>query len=80
MGWYIQGGYLITPLLELAARYQEFDPNKDAANDKLRAVSIGFNIYIRSHNLKIQSDYTFRREELVQISNDIFQVQLQLDF
>ncbi|HKI76957.1 MAG TPA: porin [Ignavibacteriaceae bacterium] len=79
-GWYIQGGYLITSLIELATRYQELDPNKDISNDKLRAVSIGINIYLHSHNLKIQSDYTFRREQPVEISNDVFQVQLQLDF
>jgi phosphate-selective porin len=79
-GWYIQGGYLVTSLIEIASRYQEVDPNKDAPGDKLRAISIGANFYLHAHNLKIQTDYTFKKEEIVEIDNDVFQIQLQLDF
>lgn len=90
-GWFVQGGYLIEPLrealkesapwfpdLELAARYQDrdaksFDPNRE------RRTSVGMNIYIWQHNLKFQTEYSFRH-----INNrpdgNLFQIQLQLDF
>ena len=80
MGWYIQGGYLITSKIEIASRYQEVDPNTDVANDKMKGVTFGANYYLHSHNLKIQTDYTFRIEEGTDISNDVFQIQLQFDF
>ena len=80
MGWYIQSGYLITTMLELAARYQEFDPNTDISNDKAQWITVGVNVYLRSHNLKIQTDYTFKKEQANEFNNDVFQVQLQLDF
>ena len=80
MGWYIQGGYLITSKIEIASRYQEVDPNTDISNDKMKAVTFGANFYLHSQNLKIQTDYTFKIEEGTDINNDVFQVQLQLDF
>ena len=79
-GWYAQGGYLFHPLFELVARYQEFDPDKDVTNDKLKWTSIGFNMYIRGHKLKIQAEYTFKTEESNEVDNNAIQVQLQLDF
>ena len=43
--------------------------------------TIGINYYIRGHNLKVQAEYTFRKEEGTEIdNNDLLQVQLQLDF
>ena len=80
-GWYVQSGYLIWcyPAVELAARYQELDFDKTDA-ERLRWTSFGFNIYIREHNLKIQTDYTFKREDAVEIENDVVQTQLQFDY
>ncbi len=79
-GWYIQSGYLFFSFVELAARYQELDPDNNISNDKLRWTTIGMNFYLRSHNLKIQTDYTFKNEQGTKINNDVFQIQLQLDF
>jgi hypothetical protein len=87
-GWYAQFGYLFDPCdpcTEFAVRYQELDP---LLGDDLRWTSIGFNFYIREHNLKIQTDYTFRSEAdnpvipggIGLFDEDVFQVQLQLDF
>lgn len=82
-GWYAQGGYLLGSFceaaIELAARHQQLNP-EDAAEERLRWTSIGLNIYIHGHNLKIQTDYTFKREQFTQIDNDTYQMQLQLDF
>ena len=41
---------------------------------------MGFNIYLRQHSLKIQTDYTFKREQGSAVQNDALQSQLQLDF
>lgn len=79
-GWYVQGGYLVGCIcnygLELAARYQELDKS----HDHFRWTSLGMNLYIREHNLKIQTDYTFKNDDEVHGNHDVFQVQLQLDF
>lgn len=80
-GWYAQGGYLLGCIcetaVEVAARYQQFHPEDD--EEKQRWTSIGMNFYIRDHNLKIQTEYSFIREE-TEIDNDVVQVQLQLDY
>jgi phosphate-selective porin len=88
-GWYAQAGYLFNtcdPCVEFAIRYQELDPI--VGDDTLRWTSIGFNFYIREHNLKVQTDYTFRSDTvgvplpggLGLFDEDVFEVQLQLDF
>jgi phosphate-selective porin OprO/OprP len=79
-GYYLQAGYLILPMLEFAIRYQQLDPNKNGADDKLYWTTIGFNFYMHGHNLKIQTDYTFKNEQNVKYDDDLFQIQLQLDF
>jgi hypothetical protein len=79
-GWYAQAGYLVLRSLELALRYQELDPETRTPDDKVRWISAGFNIYLRGHNLKIQTEYTFKKEEGHEVKNDVFQVQLQMDF
>jgi len=82
-GWYAQAGYLFLPCMEAAVRYQELEPNKSQSRDMLKWTSVGLNLYLREHNLKFQTDYTFKKEEggkEFEIDDDIFQVQLQLDF
>ena len=83
-GWYVQGGYLLGCCggcaVELAARHQELDRDNTIANDRLRWSSLGLNLYIRDHNLKIQTDYTFKREQGIELDNDLLQTQLQLDY
>ncbi len=79
-GYFVQAGYLIFPKIELAVRYQELEPNKNVDMNKLMWTSIGINYYIKGHNLKIQGEYIFKHEEGEEIDNDLFQVQLQLDF
>ncbi len=81
-GWYVQAGYLVHPRVELAARYQQLDSDDAEGNfsNQFQWTSVGLNYYIRSHNLKVQADYTFKREQVDPVSNDVLQVQLQLDF
>jgi len=79
-GWYVQGGYLVHGVFELAARYQGLDPNRDVRGNRSDWTSVGFNIYLQQHSLKVQTDYTFKREQGSAVQNDAFQSQLQLDF
>jgi len=79
-GWYVQGGYLVRRPVELAVRYQERDADAGAFANRLQWTSVGLNFYIRDHNLKVQTDYTFKREQANESVNDLFQVQLQLDY
>lgn len=79
-GWYVQGGYLVHDPVEFAARYQERDANRGVFADRLRWTTLGWNVYMHDHNLKVQTDYTFKRERDVRVRNDLFQMQLQLDY
>jgi len=67
-------------VLNAAAISSEMSKRKNVFNDRLRWTSVGFNIYLRGHNLKIQTDYTFKREQGKAVKNNMFQSQLQLDF
>jgi hypothetical protein len=90
-GWYVQGGYLLEPLnkvlvetfpflpdLEVAARYQQVDARSFTPEEENRT-SIGMNAYFHDHNLKLQTELSFRN---LQHSADskLYQIQLQLDF
>jgi hypothetical protein len=81
-GWYVQGGYLMNRVLELVARHQRLDSEdaNGAFANTLRWTSVGFNYYVRAHSLKVQGEYTFKRERVAVTRNDGLQLQLQLDF
>lgn len=85
-GWYAQFGYMLEPRAEFAVRYETLDP---LIGDTLSWTRVGFNFYIREHNLKIQTDYCFRSGNnlaeplpfgLGQFDEDVVELQLQLDF
>jgi hypothetical protein len=89
-GWYVQFAYLFDPCdpcAEFAVRYETLDPIID--DGQLDWFRVGFNFYIRDHNLKIQTDYCFRSGNTLTaplvgglglFDEDVFEVQLQLDF
>jgi hypothetical protein len=80
-GWYAQGGYLFLQRFEVTARHEQLDPDSTDPDDGLKWTAVGINLYIREHNLKIQSDYTWREERGEnRLSNNVFQLQLQVDF
>jgi phosphate-selective porin len=88
-GWYIQFGYLFdicNPCTEFCVRYEELDP---LVGEDLNWWRVGFNFYIREHNLKIQTDYNIRSHNTLTaplpgglgfFDDNVFEVQLQLDF
>ena len=68
-------------------RYETLDPI--IGTDRFDWFRVGFNFYIREHNLKIQTDYCFRSGNDITaplvgglgfFDEDVFEVQLQLDF
>jgi hypothetical protein len=90
-GWYVQGGYLVEPLnrrldevapwfpdVEVAARYQYLNANSYQRALE-RQTTIGTNFYIRGHNLKVQTDYSFKNLKDTK-NRGLYQLQLQLDF
>ena len=79
-GWYAQCGFLLFPFFELAARYQMLDQDDNDDTDRIEWTSLGFNIYVRGHNLKLQAEYTIKEEQALSVSNNIIQVQLQFDY
>jgi len=85
-GYIIPGGCLCCfpcdSVWELAVRYEELDDVNGlfGQNDRLEWTSLGVNLYLHEHNLKIQADYTWRREQITPIANDRFQIQLQVDY
>jgi len=59
----IQGGYMIVPQFELAARYEQLDFDNNnvytgtKGEDKVREFTVGANYYIKKHHMKIQANY-----------------------
>ena len=79
-GWYAQLTYfIISNKLQALLKMDVFDPDKNKTNNKLTNYIVGIN-YGFNDWAKIQTQYTFRREETVQINNDVLAFQLQLSF
>jgi hypothetical protein len=92
-GWYAQGGYIFhyddPCIAEFAVRFEQLDPTPIFSDDTIEWTRVGFNFYIREHNLKVQTDYCFRSGSELNaplpgglgfFDEDVFEVQLQLDF
>jgi phosphate-selective porin OprO/OprP len=65
-GYYLQGGYFLVPKkFELAGRYSWVNPdNPNQTNDnKQQEYTGGFSYYLDGHDLKLQANYSFFRNE-----------------
>ena len=58
-GFYSTLAYRITPKLQALIRYDEFDPNKNIANNNIREYSAGINYFIKGQALKLIFNYIF---------------------
>ena len=57
-GWFVQAGYFLKPdKWEIAARYGENNPNKDASNNKITEFRGGINWFYAKHAFKVQADF-----------------------
>jgi hypothetical protein len=79
-GWFAQAGYyFFEKSLLLLAKYDTYNPVIDKVGDKQQNYSFGFNYYFNQLT-RLQVFYTFRREEDVQVNNNIGTIQLQIGF
>lgn len=53
-GYYLGGSYSLTPRLELLARYDHLDTNRDVNDAAVTDYLIGANYYIKGNNAKLQ--------------------------
>ncbi|MDP9081583.1 MAG: OprO/OprP family phosphate-selective porin [Bacteroidota bacterium] len=79
-GWYGQVAYYVIPKkLQLATRYDTYDPNEIITTDRSTWYVEGIN-YFFNQWAKLSVDYSIRHEETTQIKNNLFSAQLQLTF
>lgn len=52
-------GYKVHPRLQLIARYDQFDPNRDVAHDTRREYTAGINYFIKGQAVRLILNYVF---------------------
>ncbi|MBI4745749.1 MAG: hypothetical protein HY786_04215 [Deltaproteobacteria bacterium] len=63
-GYYVQGGYFVMPrTVEVAARYEYLEPNKDKAEDLRKEYGIGVSYFVNGHKNKLQADFFKIKDE-----------------
>ncbi|HEY9002721.1 MAG TPA: porin [Mucilaginibacter sp.] len=78
-GWYAQAGYYVIPQIQLVAKYDTYDPTKTILTDRSTIYYGGVN-FVFNKWTKLAVDYLYKREETVQIKNNILEAQLQIAF
>ena len=58
-GFYTTLGYMLTKKLQLLARYDEFDPNREIAHNNQREYSLGLNYFLKGQGLRLILNYVF---------------------
>lgn len=58
-GFYGNIAYRVTPKLQLVARYDKFDPNKNKANDIRTEYTAGINYFIKEQAVKLMLNYVY---------------------
>jgi hypothetical protein len=78
----IQSGvFLIPKVVEVAGRFVLMDLDNNSGDDKIWEVTPGLSFYFtKNHNLKLQFDYSFIRDELLDIDINRFRTQLTVSF
>lgn len=62
-GLYTTLGYRITPKIQLVARYDQYRPNLDIANNMQKEYSAGVNYFLKGQALKMMLNYVFCQNE-----------------
>jgi hypothetical protein len=86
-GYFVQGGFLVHPLVEIAARWDSLHafPGTDPALVKLvgeqgNQVGAGLNLYLNGHALKLQADYARFFGDASPKARDVIRAQLDATF
>ncbi len=58
-GFYTTVGYKITPKLQLVARFDQFDPDRNVSHNLRREYTAGINYFIKGQGLKLILNYIF---------------------
>lgn len=81
LGYYVQGGYFVwKDKVEVAARYEYFDPDDDKGGDKEKQYGLGANYFFAAHKNKIQADFFRIEKDKGDVEDNQFRVQYQLSF
>ena len=70
-GFYTTIGYMLTKKLQVLARYDQFNPNHDIANNNRREYSLGFNYFIKGQALRMIVNYVFCQNDNAKDSHRI---------
>ena len=70
-GFYTTIAYRLTQKLHILARYDQFDPNRDIADNKRREYSVGLNYFIKGQALRLILNYVFCDNEDTEDSHRI---------
>lgn len=71
-GFYTTLGYHLTPKVQVVARFDTFDPNRDSEDDERQEYSAGLNYYIKGQALKLMLNYIFCQDEAREDSHRLF--------
>ncbi|HEY3372653.1 MAG TPA: porin [Prolixibacteraceae bacterium] len=79
-GYYVQGGYyFLEKKLQLLAKYDFYDTDKDVTKNASTWYVLGAN-YNFNTSTRLQVNYTFKEEEGASVTNNLASVQLQIGF
>ena len=62
-GMFVTVGYFLTKKLELLARYDHFDPDKNIARNNRKEITLGTNYYLKGQALKLIFNYVFCKND-----------------
>ena len=79
-GYYIQSGYyFLQKKLQLLAKYDFYDADKNKANDASTWIVLGAN-YNFNTNARLQLNYSLKKEEGPSVKNNFLSLQFQIGF
>lgn len=70
-GFYTTIAYRITSKLQALFRYDQFDPNRDVANNNRREYTVGLNYFLKGQGLKLILNYVFCQNDAAKDSHRI---------
>lgn len=78
----VQSGiFLIPEVIEVAGRFVIIDPGMDSDDDKIWEITPGLSFYFtKSHSLKLQFDYSFIRDEFLDVDTNRVRAQFTVSF
>ena len=80
-GWYITLIHQINNRLQLAGRYDRFDPNTDTDDNATNTLTAGINWFLDEKGYsRWQANYERKKEQGTEVKNDQFMIQFQAGF